>query len=106
MIQFPNNINSRDKMTKQVFCVKLKQEATGMDTAPFPGPLGEKIFNQVSKEAWKMWLGHQTMLINEYRLSLIDPKSREFLQTEMQNYFFGSGSEKPTGFTPKESSET
>lgn len=88
-------------MTRLINCVKLKQEAEGLDFAPFPGSLGEQIFNQVSKQAWKMWLSHQTMLINEYRLSLIDPKAREFLQKEMQNYFFGTGSELPSGFTPE-----
>ncbi|MFC3907910.1 oxidative damage protection protein [Legionella dresdenensis] len=89
-------------MSRQVFCVKLKQEAEGMDKAPLPGALGEKILNNVSKQAWKMWLSHQTMLINEYRLSLIDPQAREFLTTEMENYFFGDGSSRPAGFTPKE----
>ena len=88
-------------MTRPVFCVKLNQETEGMDAPPFPGELGEKIFNQVSKQAWKMWLSHQTMLINEYRLSLIDPKAREFLRNEMQNYFFGDGSATPGGFTPE-----
>lgn len=88
-------------MTRTVFCVKLNQESDGMSTPPFPGELGEKIFNQVSKQAWKMWLSHQTMLINEYRLSLIDPKAREFLRNEMQNYFFGDGSSIPGGFTPE-----
>ena len=72
-----------------------------MSAPPFPGELGERIFNQVSKQAWKMWLSHQTMLINEYRLSLIDPKAREFLRNEMQNYFFGDGSQTPGGFTPE-----
>ncbi|AHE67530.1 Fe-S cluster protector protein [Legionella oakridgensis ATCC 33761 = DSM 21215] len=85
-----------------VFCIKLNQEAEGMSAPPFPGPLGEKIFAQVSKQAWKMWLDHQTMLINEYRLNLFDPKAREFLQTEMNNYFFGEGSKKPAGFSPEQ----
>ncbi len=89
-------------MTKQILCIKLNQEAEGMDTAPFPGPLGERIFNHVSKQAWKMWLAHQTMLINEYRLSLMDAKAREFLKEEMQKYFFGEGSDKPAGFISKE----
>ncbi len=89
-------------MTRLIFCSKLNQEAEGLDAAPFPGALGEKIFNQVSKQAWKMWLSHQTMLINEYRLSLIDPKAREFLNEEMQKYFFGEGSAAPSGFVPKE----
>lgn len=88
-------------MTRQVFCEKLKQEAEGLSAPPFPGPLGEKIFNQISKQAWQMWLSHQTMLINEYRLSLIDPKAREFLLEEMKKYFFGEGSQAPSGYVPQ-----
>ena len=87
-------------MTRQVFCAKLNQEAEGMNVPPFPGPLGERIFNHISKQASTMWLAHQTMLINEYRLSLLDPKAREFLREEMEKYFFGEGSDKPAGFTP------
>ena len=87
-------------MTRIIFCVKLNQEAEGMSTQPFPGPLGDRIYHHISKQAWKMWLAHQTMLINEYRLSLIDSKAREFLLDEMQKYFFGEGSEKPAGFKP------
>jgi Fe-S cluster biosynthesis and repair protein YggX len=88
-------------MSKQVFCSKLKQESEGMDAPPFPGALGEKIFNNISNEAWKMWLSHQTMLINEYRLSLMDAKAREFLLTEMDNFLFNGGSATPTGYTPE-----
>lgn len=88
-------------MTRTIFCSKLQQEAPGLGSAPFPGPLGEKIYEHVSKQAWSMWVAHQTMLINEYRLSLIDPKAREFLQGEMENYFFGEGSKKPAGFVPQ-----
>lgn len=73
-----------------------------MQKAPFPGPLGEKIYNNVSKQAWNMWLSHQTMLINEYRLNLIEAKSRDFLKDELQKYFFGEGSEKPSGFVAKD----
>lgn len=88
-------------MNTSIFCIKLQKDGEHLDAAPFPGALGEKIFQQVSKEAWKMWLGHQTMLINEYRLSLVDPQARAFLRTEMEKYFFGTGSEKPTGFIPE-----
>lgn len=88
-------------MSRIVHCCKLKQELEGMLKAPFPGTLGERIFNEISKQAWSMWLTHQTMLINEYRLNLIDPKAREFLKEEMQKYFFGEGSEKPSGYMPK-----
>jgi Fe-S cluster biosynthesis and repair protein YggX len=87
-------------MSRLVFCSKLQIEAEGLAKPPFPGPLGERIFNNVSKQAWTMWLSHQTMLINEYRLNLSDVKSREFLKEEMQKYFFGEGSEKPEGFSP------
>lgn len=89
-------------MSRTLFCSKLKQDAEGMQKPPFPGTLGEKIFNEVSKKAWSMWLAHQTMLINEYRLNLLEDKSREFLKDEMQKYFFGDGSEKPSGYTAKE----
>ncbi len=86
-------------MTRRIFCTKLNQEAEGMDKYPFPGPMGEKIYNEISKEAWRMWLAHQTMLINEYRLNLMDLKAREFLKEEMEKYFFGEGSAKPAGYT-------
>ena len=75
-------------MARQIFCQKLKRECEGLEAAPFPGPLGEKIFNEISKQAWDSWLGQQTMLINEYRLSLIDPKARQFLRDEMNKFLF------------------
>lgn len=85
-------------MNRTVFCCKLKQEAPGLLKQPFPGPLGEQIFNQVSAQAWSMWLSHQTMLINEYRLNLMETKARDFIKEEMKKYFFGAGSDKPVGF--------
>ncbi len=88
-------------MTRIVHCCKLKQDAEGLLKAPFPGALGDRIYNEVSKQAWSMWLSHQTMLINEYRLNLMEAKAREFLKEEMQKYFFGEGSEKPSGYNPK-----
>lgn len=87
-------------MTRKVQCIKLGKEADGLDFAPYPGKLGQRIFAQVSKPAWQMWLKHQTMLINENRLSPIDPKARKFLETEMEKFFFGAGSAAPTGYTP------
>jgi Fe-S cluster biosynthesis and repair protein YggX len=85
-------------MTRTVQCVLLKREAPGLDRVPYPGPLGQRIFNEVSKEAWAAWVRHQTMLINEYRLTPVDPKARKFLEAEMEKYFFGGGSEKPKEF--------
>lgn len=84
---------------RTIYCVKLKKEAEGLERPPFPGSKGEKIFTQISKEAWALWLTHQTMLINEYRLNLIDAKSRTFLLEEMDKFLFGSGSDKPPGYT-------
>jgi Fe-S cluster biosynthesis and repair protein YggX len=85
-------------MTRNVQCVLLKREAPGLARAPYPGALGQRIFENVSQEAWGNWLRHQTMLINEYRLTPVDPKARKFLEAEMEKFFFGSGSEKPKDF--------
>jgi Fe-S cluster biosynthesis and repair protein YggX len=84
-----------------VHCVKLGKEAEGLDRPPYPGPLGARIYQEVSKEAWQDWLKHQTMLINEYRLSPIDPKSRSFLEKQMEAFFFGGGAETPEGYVPQ-----
>lgn len=89
-------------MTRLVFCKKLAKEAEGFERAPYPGELGQKIYDHISKEAWGLWIKHQTMLINEYRLSMMDPKSRQFLAQEMKNFLFGSGSNKPAGYVPPE----
>lgn len=89
-------------MPRMIFCVKEGRETEGLDFAPWPGPLGQRIFAEVGKPAWKQWLAHQTMLINENRLSPMDPKTRTFLSAEMEKYFFGGGAEKPAGFVPPE----
>lgn len=81
-----------------VFCIKLKKEAEGLQKPPIPGVLGDRLYAEVSKEAWQQWLKHQTLLINEHRLNLLDAKSRQFLMQELEKYFFGEGSEKPSGF--------
>ncbi len=89
-------------MSRKVHCVKLDKEAEGLTTLPYPGELGKRIYEQVSQEAWKMWLSHQTMLINEYRLTPIEPKARQFLVEEMEKFFFGGGSEAPKEFVKPE----
>lgn len=90
-------------MGRTVNCVKLGREGEGLDYAPYPGELGQRIYDHVSKEAWQGWLRHQTMLINEYRLTPVDPKARKFLEEEMEKYFFGEGSEAPEGYVPPQS---
>ena len=86
-------------MSRTVHCVILKTEAPGLDRVPYPGELGKRIFNEVSKEAWARWVKHQTMLINEYRPTPVDPKARKLLETEMEKFLFGTGSAKPDAFT-------
>jgi len=87
-------------MSRIVQCVLLKRDAAGLDRMPYPGPLGQRVFDNVSKEAWSKWVKHQTMLINEYRLTPVDPKARKFLEQEMEKFFFGKGSAAPEGYKP------
>jgi len=89
-------------MTRTVQCVILKSEASGLDRPPHPGPLGQRIFENVSREGWSRWVKHQVMLINEYRLTPVDPKARKFLEAEMEKYFFGPGAELPADYKPPE----
>lgn len=85
-------------MPRMVHCVKLGKEAEGLGYQVYPGELGKRIYDNVSQEAWRMWLGHQTILINENRLSPIEPRARQFLEKEMEKFFFGEGSELPDAF--------
>ena len=85
--------------THMVFCVKLQKELEGLDEIPFEGhPLGRKIYDNVPKQAWKMWVDHMKMIMNEYRLNLADPKAQEFLLAQMDQYFFGEGAATPPEF--------
>ena len=88
-------------MARKIQCALLKREAEGLDYQPYPGPLGKRIYDSISKEAWAQWVAHQTMLINENRLTPIEPKARAFLVAEMEKFLFGTGSEKPREFVPK-----
>ena len=89
-------------MSRTVTCVLLRIPADGLDYQPYPGDLGKRIYESVSKQAWQQWLAHQTMLINEYRLTPVDPKARKFLEAEMEKYFFGPGAELPADYKPPE----
>ena len=90
-------------MSRQVFCQKNQVEAEGLGFVPWPGALGKRVFENIGNPAWQEWLAHQTMLINENRLSPLDPKHRAFLETEMEKFLFGDGAEKPAGYVPPES---
>ena len=85
----------------KINCVKLKKESEALDYQPYPGDIGVKIMESISAEAWQMWMNHQTMLINEMRLTPVDPKSRKFLEDEMEKFLFGDGSAAPEGFIPE-----
>ena len=87
-------------MTHTVKCVKLGVEAEGLKFPPYPGELGKRIYREVSNDGWQMWLKQQTMIINEYRLSVVDPQVRKMLESEMEKFFFGGGSTPPKDFVP------
>ena len=87
-------------MARMVQCVKLGREAEGLDFPPYPGELGKRLYENVSKEAWQAWLRHQTMLVNENRLSLADVRARKWLAEQMEKHFFGDGAEMPQGYVP------
>ncbi len=90
-------------MSRMVSCIKLGKEAEGLDFQPYPGELGKRIFENVSKEGWQGWLNHQTMLINEYRLNPLDPKARKMIEEQMEQYFFGEGTDVPPDYSPPSS---
>ncbi len=89
---------------RTVFCVKFQKELEGLDEVPFEGhPLGQKIYDNVSKQAWKMWVEHMKMLMNEYRLNLGTQEAQEFIVKQMDDYFFGEGAALPAGYVPPQS---
>ena len=87
-------------MARTVMCIKLKREAEGLDFLPYPGEMGKRLYESVSKEAWKQWLEQQKMLVNENRLSLADKKARDYLLEQMEKHFFGEGAERASGYVP------
>jgi Fe-S cluster biosynthesis and repair protein YggX len=86
------------KTERKVFCVKLQKELPGLDETPFDNPLGQRIYDHVSKEAWRMWVEQMKMIMNEYRLNLGTPEAQEFLLKQMEEYFFGEGAAHPPGY--------
>lgn len=89
-------------MSHMVHCVKLGKKAPGLKFPPFPNELGKRIYDNVSQEAWDGWLRYQTMIINENRLSLADPRARQYITQQMENYFFGDGADHISSYTPPE----
>jgi len=91
-------------MTRTVNCIKLGREAEGLDRPPYPGPLGQRIWAEVSKQAWAEWIKQQTMLVNENRLNLADARARQYLARQMEKHFFGEGADTAAGYVPPSSS--
>jgi Fe-S cluster biosynthesis and repair protein YggX len=89
-------------MPRTVFCEYERRETEGLDFAPWPGEPGQRVFARIGKAAWAKWLAHQTMLINENRLSPMNPEHRKFLLGEMEKFLFGDGAEKPAGYVPED----
>ena len=87
-------------MARNVKCIKLGREAEGLDFPPYPGELGKRIFENVSKEAWQQWVRHQTMLVNENRLNLADVRARKYLAEQMEKHFFEGGADQVAGYVP------
>lgn len=87
-------------MSRMIHCQKLHKLSEGFSTPPYPGEMGQRIYQFISQEAWQMWLNHQTMLINEHRLNMLDPTARQWLSTEMEKFLFGEGSAPPSGYVP------
>jgi Fe-S cluster biosynthesis and repair protein YggX len=93
-------IEKRRRMARTVHCIKLGKDAEGLDFPPYPGELGKRIYQNVSKQAWADWLKHQTMLVNENRLNLADQRARQYLARQMENHFFGTGADAAAGYVP------
>ena len=88
-------------MTRQVFCDYFQKELEGLDRPPYPGEIGQKIYNSVSKQAWQMWMNHSVMVINEYRLNLATDEGQEVYDRHLEDFFFGEGGELPPGYQPQ-----
>jgi Fe-S cluster biosynthesis and repair protein YggX len=87
-------------MTRMIQCTYLKKEAEGLAYLPYPGDLGKRIYDNISKEAFELWKKHQTMLVNENRLNLADLRARQYLARQMEQFLFGDGGDKPAGYVP------
>jgi Fe-S cluster biosynthesis and repair protein YggX len=88
------------QQVRMVTCVKLGRELPGLDRPPWKGEIGRRIYEHVSKEAWSMWVDHSKMLLNEFRLNPLDPRSQQIMEEQMEQFFFGEGSKLPEGYVP------
>lgn len=88
-------------MSRSVFCQYHQRDTEGLDFVPWPGELGKRVFENIGKQAWQAWLVHQTMLINENRLSPLNPEHRKLLEGEMAKFLFEGGADKPAGYVPE-----
>ena len=88
-------------MTRLVHCVKFNRELPGLDRPPMPGEMGDRLYENVSKQAWQMWTDHVVILINHYGLNMADPRAQEFINVQLEDYFFGEGAQMPDDWVPE-----
>ena len=88
-------------MARTVNCVKFGRELPGMESPPYPGELGQRIYDNVSQDGWDAWMQHSVILINHYGLSFADPRARDFMKEQMEEFFFGEDAQTPEGWTPE-----
>ncbi len=107
--KFPSNpppapgAQSGDQPVRMVKCVKFGREMPGLDRIPWKGEIGKRVYENVSKEAWKLWLEHSKMVMNEYRLNPLDPNSQKIMEEQLEQFFFGEGAKLPEGYVPQQS---
>ncbi len=89
---------SGTQTVRMVKCVKLGRELPGLDRVPWKGEIGKRVYENVSKEAWAMWVNHSKMLLNEFRLNPLDPNAQKIMEEQMEQFFFGEGSKLPEGY--------
>lgn len=94
---------AQNKTGRTVQCVKFGKEMPGLDNVPWKGPIGQRVFESVSIEAWKLWIEHSKMIMNEYRLNPLDPKSHQIMEEQMEKFFFGEGAALPPDYVPPQS---
>ncbi|MGA8144202.1 MAG: oxidative damage protection protein [Candidatus Acidiferrales bacterium] len=88
---------------RMVKCVKYGRELPGLDRIPWKGEIGKRVYENVSKDAWKLWLEHSKMIMNEYRLNPLDPNSQKIMEEQLEQFFFGEGAKLPEGYVPQKS---
>ncbi len=97
----PTKNQTAEPGARIVRCVKFDKDLPGLDRPPWKGELGKRVYENVSKDAWKLWIEHSKMIMNEYRLNPLDPSSQKIMEEQMEQFFFGEGAKLPEGYVPQ-----